>query len=122
MMSARDRFGGQAVTQGEKLPYSIEDRRVIAETPDLRAQILTLAEGDEVPWHYHSAVTDTFVCLDGPLTVQTKSAAGTHELQAGDSCSVPPNTPHQVAGRNGGRCRFVLVQGIGPYDFIAVEG
>ena len=50
-----------------------------------------------------------------------KGAAGNHELQAGDSCSVAPNTPHRVAGRNGGRCRFVIVQGVGPYDNIPVE-
>ena len=110
------------MSDNENLPYSIEDRRVIAETPDLRATILTLAEGDEVPWHYHTAVADTFVCLEGPMTVQTKGDAGTHVLQSGDSCSVPPNTPHRVTGLDGGRCRFVLVQGVGRYDFVPVEG
>lgn len=112
---------GEAMTKPTDTPYIIEDRRMIAETPDLRAQILTLAQGDEVPWHYHTAVADTFVSLEGPMAVETKSAAGTHELQAGDSCSVPPSTPHRVAGRDGGRCRFVLVQRIGSYDFIPVE-
>ena len=32
------------------------------------------------------------------------------------------NTPHRVTGLNGGRCRFVLVQGVGRYDFVPVEG
>jgi quercetin dioxygenase-like cupin family protein len=109
------------MTDSKDALYTIEDRRLIAETPDLRVQILTLAKAEEVPWHYHTAVTDTFVCLEGPMVVQTRSADGKHELQAGDSCSVSPNTPHQVAGRNGGRCRFVIVQGVGPYDYIPVE-
>jgi quercetin dioxygenase-like cupin family protein len=109
------------MTDSKDARYTIEDRRLIAETPDLRVQILTLANAEEVPWHYHTAVTDTFVCLEGPMVVQTRSADGKHELQAGDSRSVAPNTPHQVAGRNGGRCRFVIVQGVGPYDYIPVE-
>ncbi len=101
--------------------YSIEDRQLIAETPDLRVQILTLANGQEVLWHYHTAVTDTFTCLEGPMVVKIKTADADHELQPGDTCSVPPNTAHQVAGKNGGRCRFVIVQGVGPYDYIPVD-
>ena len=45
--------------------YVIEDRVWIVETPDVRVQILTLGSGQEVPWHSHTAVTDTFTCLDG---------------------------------------------------------
>ncbi len=101
--------------------YTIEDRQLIAETPDLRVQILTLANGQEVPWHYHTAITDTFICLEGPMVVKTKTADADHELQPGGGCTVPPNTAHQVAGKNDGRCRFVIVQGVGQYDYIAVE-
>ncbi len=101
--------------------YIIEDRQLIAETPDLRVQILTLANGQEVPWHYHTVVTDTFICLEGPMVVKTKTADADHELQPGDSCTVPPNTAHQVAGKNGGRCRFVIVQGVGTYHYFPTE-
>ncbi len=101
--------------------YTIEDRQLIAETPDLRVQILTLANGQEVPWHYHTAVTDTFICLEGPMVVKTKTADVDHELQPGDSCTVPPNMAHQVAGKNSGRCRFVIVQGVGKYDYFPTE-
>ena len=101
--------------------YTIEDRQLIAETPDLRVQILTLANGQEVPWHYHTAVTDIFTCLEGPMVVKTKTADADHELQPGDSCAVPPNTAHQVAGKNGGRCRFVIVLGVGKHDYFPAE-
>ena len=109
------------MTDHEDERYAIEDRQLIAETADLRVQILTLADGEEVPWHYHTAVTDTFTCLEGPMVVRTKSADGNHELQVGDSATVAPNTAHQVAGKNGGRCRFVIVQGVGAYDYIPIE-
>ncbi len=99
--------------------YTIEDRQLIAETPDLRVQILTLANDQEIPWHHHTAVTDTFACLEGPMVVKTRTED--HELQPGGSCAVPPNTAHQVSGKNGGRCRFVLVQGVGKYDYVPAE-
>ena len=42
--------------------YEVERRETVAETDALRVRILTLAAGQEVPWHYHSQVTDTFYC------------------------------------------------------------
>ena len=51
------------MTKPEDLPYFIEGRELIAETPDLRVQILTLEPGEEVLWHYHSEIADTFICL-----------------------------------------------------------
>jgi hypothetical protein len=26
--------------------------------------------------------------------------------------------PHYVSGKNGGACRFLIVQGVGKYDFV----
>ena len=106
------------MTNLKAAPYTIEDRQLIAETPELRVQFLTLANGQEIPWHHHTAVTDTFICLEGPMVVNTKTIDADHELQPGDNCTVPPTTVHQVAGKNGRRCRFLIVQGIGKYDFV----
>ena len=36
----------------------------VMEGADMRASVLTLAAGECVPWHYHSTITDSFVCLD----------------------------------------------------------
>ncbi len=54
------------------------------------------------------------------MVVKTKTADADHE-QPGDGCTVPPITAHQVAGKNGGRCRFVIVQGVGKYDYFPTE-
>ena len=110
------------MTVPEDQRYAIEDRRLIAETADLRVQILTLAAGQEVPWHYHTAVTDSFICLEGPMVVQTRTGDADHELRPGETFAVAPKTAHRVAGKDGGRCRFVLVQGVGAYDYIPLEG
>ena len=98
-------------------PYELERREVIARTDTLRVSILTLAAGQEVPWHFHSEVADTFVCLDGALSVETRDPETHRVLGVGESCTVPPGTAHRVTGRNGGRVRFLIVQGIGAYDY-----
>ena len=93
---------------------------MIAEVPGLRVQILTLGAGEDVPWHSHTEILDTFVCLDGPMDVKMPGAS--HELQPGGTIAVSPNTPHRVVGKDGGACRFLVVQGVGAHDFIPAEG
>jgi len=101
-------------------PYTVEERLTVAETGELTVKRFTLAEGQEIPWHYHSNVTDTFFCLEGTLLVETRAPRGRHELVVGDTCAVPPKTAHRVSGLDGRRARFLIVQGIGPYDYIPV--
>ena len=100
--------------------YPIERRELVAEGADLRVTVLTLAAGQCVPWHYHSEITDSFVCLEGPMVVETRAPRATHELSAGERCAVPPKTAHYVHGKDDGRCRFMIVQGVGVYDFVPV--
>lgn len=76
------------MTSSKTASYQIEGRQMIAETPELRVQILTLAAGEEVPWHYHTDITDSFVCLDGPMLVETRAPRHDHLLAAGESCEV----------------------------------
>ena len=102
------------VTRG----YEIEKRELVAEAAGLRVQILTLAAGQCVPWHLHSNIADTFVCLDGPMAVRTREPAGETVLRPGETCAVPARVPHYVSGTNGGPCRFLIVQGVGKYDFV----
>ena len=98
-------------------PYVVERREVVAETDTLRVTIMTLAAGQEVPWHHHSRVTDTFYCLEGALSVETRSPKARHLLDIGESCAVAPMTAHRVTGQDGARARFLLVQGVGTYDY-----
>ena len=100
--------------------YQIADTELVAEGADLRVQILTLAAGQCVPWHYHSDITDSFVCLEGPMVVETRAPRNHHRLQAGERCTVPPKTAHYVHGETDGPCKFLIVQGVGTYDFVPV--
>jgi quercetin dioxygenase-like cupin family protein len=99
-------------------PYEIEGRERIAEVPGLRVQVLTLAEGQCVPWHRHTAISDTFFCLEGPMLVELRDPTESVLLACGERTVVPPGRPHRVAGASAGRCRFVIVQGVGEYDYL----
>jgi quercetin dioxygenase-like cupin family protein len=102
--------------------YTVEHREMVAETADLRMVVLTLAPGQEVPWHWHSNVVDHFICLEGPMVVETRAPRETFELMAGQRCAVPARRAHHVSGKGGGACKFALLQGIGRYDFNPVGG
>ena len=110
------------MTAPEELPYRIAGRELVSEAEVLRVQILTLDAGECVPWHYHSAVTDIFVCLEGTTVVETRAPRARHELAPGEHCAVPANTAHEVSGKDGAGCRFTIVQGVGEYDFIPLGG
>jgi quercetin dioxygenase-like cupin family protein len=102
--------------------YVIADRETVAEGADLRVVVLTLAAGQCVPWHYHSTITDSFVCLEGPMVVETRAPHAAHLLQPGERCAVTPKTAHYVHGKDDGPCKFMLVQGVGVYDYMPVGG
>jgi quercetin dioxygenase-like cupin family protein len=102
--------------------YALEKRETLVENGELKLSVLTLAAGQEVPWHWHTTVSDQILCIEGPMVVETRAPAARFELQPGESCSVPAKRAHRVGGRDGGRCRFAILQGVGRYDFNPVGG
>jgi quercetin dioxygenase-like cupin family protein len=92
----------------------------VMEGADMQASVVTLAEGQTVPWHYHSEITECFFCVDGTLVVETRAPRAVKELNAGEWCSVPPKTAHRVLEKHEGHCRYLLLQGVGVYDFLPV--
>ncbi len=101
--------------------YPIARRETIAETPNLRVRLLMLGEGQCVPWHYHNNITDTFFCMEGPMQVKTRNPEAVHVLEPGGTLSVQPGIPHIVSGVDERPCKFMVVQGVGTYDFVPVE-
>ena len=102
--------------------YEIAGYEILAETPELRMVVLTLARGQEVPWHWHSNVVDRFFCMQGPMLVETRAPRAVIELTAGETCAVPAKRAHRVTGKDGGPCKFGVLQGVGAYDFNPVGG
>ena len=105
------------MTALQDLPYRIADRELVAEVSGMRVQVLTIGPGEIIPWHYHDTISDIFVGLEGVTVVETRVPRARHELAPGDHCTVPPRTAHEVTGKDGMRCRFTIVQGVGAHDF-----
>ena len=61
------------MTEPKDLPYTIAGRELVMQIPDLRVQILTLGDGEKIPWHYHTTVSDAFVCVEGITVVETRN-------------------------------------------------
>jgi quercetin dioxygenase-like cupin family protein len=100
----------------------IEGRETVMEGADMRVRVLTLAESECIPWHYHNNITDSFVCLEGPMIVETRAPRAEYVLQPGERCEVPPKVAHYVHGLNDGAFKFLIAQGVGVYDNIPVGG
>jgi quercetin dioxygenase-like cupin family protein len=100
-----------------KRPYEVENYEMWAETPELRMVVLTLAAGQEVPWHWHTNISDTFFCMAGPMVIETRAPREIIELKPGETHVVPAKRAHRVTGKNDGPCKFGILQGVGTYDF-----
>jgi len=104
--------------QPRKPDYTVKKVEAVAVGTDVRARLYTLAPGEVIPWHAHSNVTDHFFVLDGALTVETRGGGGDRALAVGERCAVTPGNAHQTSNRGATDCRFLLIQGVGKYDFI----
>ena len=106
----------------DRLPYVVEKVERIAETAELRVSRFTLAPGQEIPWHFHNNITDRFYCLEGKLRVETRAPRQEFLMEAGGDCAVEPRIAHRVSNAGSAICRFLILQGIGAYDYVPVGG
>ena len=80
-----------------------------------------LDPGKEIPWHRHSSITDLVFAVRGEVTVQTLDPPTRLTLKAGDSYHVPPGQPHKISNPTDARIEFLLIQGVGAYDFSTLD-
>jgi mannose-6-phosphate isomerase-like protein (cupin superfamily) len=107
--------------------YRVASRRWIAQGSDVFVKVFVLAPGEEVPWHSHSAIADTFFVLEGRLGIERAAVEGgerlaTLDLGVGEEAQVEAGVAHRPFNADEGPCRFVLVQGVGAYDYRAWPG
>ena len=67
---------------------------------------------------YHNHVQDTFYVLKGNLRLFLRDPKEEVRLAPGDTYSVKPRRPHLVANGGEGSATFLVLQGIGEYDFV----
>ena len=100
--------------------YAVKSIEPVAIGSDVQARLFTLAPGETIAWHFHSAVTDWYFVLEGALSIETRAPADRQRLAVGGTYRIPPKTAHLIANRSDTDTRFLLVQGVGPYDFLRV--
>ena len=94
----------------------------LIQTDTVRVRSMELPPGDSTPWHFHREVTDHLVGLTGVIVVRLKQPAAVLELQPGQRFTVEVGRVHQVAnGSPTEPASYLLIQGIGRYDFNTVD-
>jgi quercetin dioxygenase-like cupin family protein len=97
--------------------YQVKSVEPVVVGTDIQARVFTMADGDVIPWHYHSESTDHYFVLRGQLTIETRSPDHRHRLSIGERFKIPPGTAHRISNESTSECQFLLVQGVGRYDW-----
>ena len=71
-----------------------------------------------MPWHYHNNVQDTFYVLEGQLGSSCGTPKRRFRLGPGESYAVRPGRPHLVTNGGETSATFLVLQGIGEYDYV----
>jgi hypothetical protein len=74
-----------------------------------------------VPWHYHNNVHDTFYVVTGTIRIFLQEPKEEVRLTPGQTYSVAPKRPHLVTNAGDTSAVFLVLQGIGEYDFCAAD-
>ena len=98
--------------------YEVEHRAQHAARPGFRIQELQISAKQKVPWHYHNNVQDTFYVLKGQLRIFLQDPKEEVRLSPGETYSVKAGRPHLVANGGASSANFLVLQGIGEYDFV----
>ena len=99
-------------------PYEVERRARHAERPGFRIAELQISATQKVPWHYHTNVTDTFYVLEGQIRIFLREPKEEVRLLPGQTYTVRPGRAHLVTNALATSATFLILQGIGEYDFV----
>jgi quercetin dioxygenase-like cupin family protein len=98
--------------------YEVERRARHAERPGFRISELQISSTQQVPWHYHSNIQDTFYVLVGTLRLFLRDPKEEVRLGPGETYVVRPGRPHLVTNGGESSATFLVLQGIGEYDYV----
>jgi len=102
-------------------PYEVERRSHHAARPGFRIAEMQISPTQTIPWHYHSEVQDTFYVISGAIRILAREPEEEVCLRVGQTYSVRPQRPHLVANAGDTSAVFLILQGIGEHDFVALS-
>ena len=98
--------------------YEVERRAEHAARPGFRITELQLSATQKVPWHTHTNVSDTFYVLEGQMRLFLQDPKEEVNLKPGEVYVVKPTRPHLVTNGGAKSLTFLVLQGVGEYDFV----
>ena len=101
--------------------YEVERQAHHLDRPGFRISEIQLSPSQKVPWHYHNHITDTFYVVEGRLRLFMRDPKEERVLNAGETCAVPAGRPHLVTNGAETSTTFLVLQGIGEYDFVPLR-
>jgi len=107
----------QPLKDGSHL-YEVDRRLCHAERPGFRIAELQISSTQAVPWHCHSNIQDTFYVIEGQVKLFLRDPKEEVLLSPGQTYSVRPKRPHLVTNGGNQSATFLVLQGIGEYDYI----
>jgi quercetin dioxygenase-like cupin family protein len=96
----------------------VERRARHAERPGFRISELQIGPHQQVPWHFHSNIQDTFYVLQGQLRIFLRDPKEDVRLGPSETYSVRAGRPHLVTNAGRMSAVFLVLQGIGEYDYV----
>ena len=98
--------------------YEVERRVRYAERPSFRISELQISPAQQVPWHFHNHIRDTFYVIEGYIRLSLREPDEEVRLGPGELYSVGPRRPHFVANGGESSATFLVLQGVGDYDYV----
>ena len=98
--------------------YEVERRSCYAARPGFRIAELQISPTQTVPWHYQ--VQDTFYVINGKIRIFIREPEDEVCLTVGQTYAVRPGRPHLVTNAGDTSAVFLVLQGIGEHDFVAL--
>jgi quercetin dioxygenase-like cupin family protein len=115
--AGQGRLDMQGVADASGL-YEVERRAYHAIRPGFRVAELQISPTQKVPWHYHNNIHDTFYVVAGSICIFLQDPKEEIRLIPGQTFAVPPKRPHLVTNAGDTSAVFLVLQGIGEYDFV----
>jgi mannose-6-phosphate isomerase-like protein (cupin superfamily) len=100
--------------------YEVERRQYHAQRPGFHINEIQISPTQKVPghYHYHTNVSDTFYVIEGCIRIFLQNPKEEVTLKPGEIYSVPPRRPHLTTNGSNTSATFLVLQGMGEYDFV----
>ena len=93
--------------------YEVEHRAYHLESEGFRISEMRLSSMQQVPWHYHTQIGDTFYVIGGVLRLFLREPKEEIRLSPGMCFAVAAGRPHLVTNAGEESVHFLVLQGVG---------